>query len=164
MSILQEYEKIRKDLGDGINKGMELYLQLNPNLLLSDLYYKEKEYNKFDKWFREYLTPFYIMKIDNKYSLTLNQEYFDKDIFKSRHNDNILGTGYDYESLFRTFIDGKLPHLSREFYYDSEAGMFCAYSDDIKAVEELAFELSQERKNNNFKDYIPKMENYEFYL
>lgn len=164
MSILQEYENIKKDLGDGINKGMELYLKFNSHLLLSDLYYKEKEYNKFDKWFRNYIKPFEIMKIDDKYSLTLDQEHFDKDIFKSRYNDNIAGTGYDYESLFRTFIDSKLPHLSREFYFDSEAGMFCAYSDNIKSIEELAFELSQEKQNNNFKEYISKMENYEVYL
>ncbi|MBB5185098.1 putative membrane protein [Faecalicoccus acidiformans] len=32
MSILQEYEEIRKELGNGINKGIELYLSKNPNL------------------------------------------------------------------------------------------------------------------------------------
>ena len=41
MSILQEYEQIRKELGNGINNGIELYLSKNPNLLLSDIYYKE---------------------------------------------------------------------------------------------------------------------------
>ena len=164
MSILQEYEQIKKDLGNGINKGMELYLELNSTLLLSDLYYKEKEFKKFDKWFKNYLLPFKIMKFDDKYSLTLDQSNFDKNIFTSRASDGITGTGYDYESLFRTFITGKLPHLSREFYYDSEAGMFCAYSDNKKSIEELAFELSKERKTNNFKEYVSQMETYDYYL
>ena len=51
LSILQEYEEIRKELGNGINKGIELYPSQNPNLLLSDIYYKEKEYKKKKKWF-----------------------------------------------------------------------------------------------------------------
>ena len=38
MSILQEYEQIKKELGTGINKGIELYLSENPNLFLSDIY------------------------------------------------------------------------------------------------------------------------------
>jgi len=37
MSILQEYEQIKKELGTGINKGIELYLSENPNLFLSDI-------------------------------------------------------------------------------------------------------------------------------
>ena len=69
MSILQEYEEIRKELGNGINKGIELYLSENPNLLLSDIYYKEKEYKKFEKWFENYLKPF--MTLECKISLIL---------------------------------------------------------------------------------------------
>lgn len=55
MSILQEYEQIKKELGTGINKGIELYLSENPNLFLSDIYYKEKEYKKYDETFKKYL-------------------------------------------------------------------------------------------------------------
>ncbi len=57
MSILQEYEQIKKELGTGINKGIELYLSENPNLFLSDIYYKEKErlLEKYDETFKKYL-------------------------------------------------------------------------------------------------------------
>lgn len=57
MSILQEYEQIKKELGTGINKGIELYLSENSNLFLSDIYYKEKErlLEKYDETFKKYL-------------------------------------------------------------------------------------------------------------
>ena len=164
MSILQEYEQIKKELGTGINKGIELYLSENPNLFLSDIYYKEKEYKKYDEWFKNYLKPFVILKDNDSYSLSLDQMYFDKSIFKKRNKDGIYGNGYDYESLIRTFVDHKLPHLSSKLFYDSENGMFSVSSYDKKIVEELGFELAQELRKDKFKDYISEMENYEFYL
>ena len=113
MSILQEYEEIRKELGNGINKGIELYLSKNPNLLLSDIYYKEKEYKKFEKWFENYLKPFMTLECNKEYSLFLDQSDFDRSIFRTRNKDGIFGNGYDYESLVKTFVEHKLPHLSR---------------------------------------------------
>lgn len=50
MSILQEYEQIRKQLGKERFKRIEKYLELNPGLYLSDIYYKESEWNKFAEW------------------------------------------------------------------------------------------------------------------
>ena len=150
MSILQEYEKIRKELGNGINRGIELYLSENPNLLLSDIYYKEKEYKKFEKWFENYLKPFMTMECNKQYSLFLDQSDFDRSIFRTRNKDGIFGH--------------KLPHLSRELFYDSENGMFSVSSYDKKVIEELGFELSQELRKDKFKDYVSQMESYDFYL
>ena len=50
MSILQEYEKIRKSLRPGEFEAIERYLDLHPELFLSDIYYKREEYEKFDAW------------------------------------------------------------------------------------------------------------------
>ena len=52
MSILQEYESIRKRLKPGEFDAIERYLEKNSNLLLSDIYYKEEEYNKFFIWWQ----------------------------------------------------------------------------------------------------------------
>ena len=164
MSILQEYEQIRKELGNGINKGIELYLSENPNLLLSDIYYKENEYNKFDKWFKNHLKPFMTMEYNEQYSLFLDQTDFDKSIFRTRNKDGIFGNGYDYESLVKTFVEHKLPHLSMELFYDSENGMFSVSSYDKQVIEELGFELAQELKKDKFKDYVSEMESYDYYL
>ena len=164
MSILQEYEEIKKQLGNGINKGIELYLSYNQDLLLSDIYYKEKEYKKFEKWFKDYLKPFMTIENDSNYSLFLDQKYFDKSIFKNRNNDGIYGNGYDYENLVKTFVKNKLPHLSSNLYYDSENGMFSVSSYNRKAIEELGFELSQELRKDKFKDYVSKMDDQDLYL
>lgn len=50
MSILQEYESIRKDIGEETYNAIERYLELHPELLLSDIYYKRTEWEKFEEW------------------------------------------------------------------------------------------------------------------
>lgn len=51
MSLFQEYEQIRKDIGEETFHAIETYLSLHPELFLSDIYYKRDEYEKFDKWY-----------------------------------------------------------------------------------------------------------------
>lgn len=51
MSILQEYEQIRKDIGETTYDAIEKYLELRPELLLSDIYYKKEEWDQFNKWY-----------------------------------------------------------------------------------------------------------------
>lgn len=52
MSILQEYEQIRKSLRPGEFEAIVRYLDLHPELFLSDIYYKQDEYEKFDAWWQ----------------------------------------------------------------------------------------------------------------
>ena len=56
MSILQEYQTIRNTLRPGEAEAMDKYVGLNPQLSLSDIYYKEEVYNGFNKWWQEQLT------------------------------------------------------------------------------------------------------------
>ena len=51
MSILQEYEQIRKEMGKKKFDSIETYLKTTPNLLLSDILYKPENYIEFDKWY-----------------------------------------------------------------------------------------------------------------
>lgn len=51
MSILQEYEQIRKEMGEKKFDSIETYLKTTPNLLLSDILYKPENYIEFDKWY-----------------------------------------------------------------------------------------------------------------
>lgn len=50
MSILQEYENIRKSLSSDTNKQIDEYLRKNPELFLSDLFYSPEQWEKFEKW------------------------------------------------------------------------------------------------------------------
>lgn len=51
MSILQEYEQIRKKMGEKKYDSIETYLKTHPNILLSDILYKPECYIDFDKWY-----------------------------------------------------------------------------------------------------------------
>ena len=51
MSILTEYAEIRQCLGEEKFQGIERYLELHPHLFLSDIYYNQKEYKKFERWY-----------------------------------------------------------------------------------------------------------------
>ena len=51
MSILQEYEQIRKEMGENKFDSIETYLNTHPNLLLSDILYNPENYIEFDKWY-----------------------------------------------------------------------------------------------------------------
>ena len=52
MSILQEYEQIRMEMGEKKYDSIETYLNTHPSdLLLSDILYKPEHYIDFDKWY-----------------------------------------------------------------------------------------------------------------
>lgn len=54
MSILQEYETIRRQIGEEKFKKIEEYLELHPDKYLSDLYYKQAEWEVFEQWCNEH--------------------------------------------------------------------------------------------------------------
>lgn len=186
MSIMQDYENIRKDLGfkydaieDYLNvvsppsqyKKYEEELKKLSSLdyenfdiknkelknkygitLLSDILYNEKNWNKYIKWFDKQLEPFKIIKhSDSLFSIILNEKDIDKSIFKYK----FTGNGYDFENLFRSYVENKLPKLSNELRYDSEAGMFSAFSDSEKPLEKIAYYFNNDLKNN--KDFITSL-------
>ena len=53
MSILSEYEVIRKRLGEKTYRKIVKFLKAHPYLLLSDVYYKEEVWKNFEVWKKE---------------------------------------------------------------------------------------------------------------
>ena len=51
MSIMQEYEQIRREMGEKKYDSIEKYIDNHPNVLLSDILYKPEHYINFDKWY-----------------------------------------------------------------------------------------------------------------
>ena len=51
MSIMQEYEQIRREMGEKKYDSIEKYLETHPDILLSDILYKPEHYINFDKWY-----------------------------------------------------------------------------------------------------------------
>ena len=50
MSILQEYDEIRKFIGEEEYSLIQEYLSLHPEVSLADIYYNEEPHNKFQQW------------------------------------------------------------------------------------------------------------------
>lgn len=53
MSILQDYEKHNKLLGEKKEKAIQKYLQSHQALLYSDVIYKKTEWAKFENWYKK---------------------------------------------------------------------------------------------------------------
>ena len=53
MSILQEYEEIRRKLGDKEMRNIEKFLSVYEEYLLSDVLYKESVWKIFENWKRK---------------------------------------------------------------------------------------------------------------
>ena len=53
MSILQEYENIRKEIGEDKYNAIEKYLNSHKDILLSDVYYTREGWEAFEDWYRK---------------------------------------------------------------------------------------------------------------
>ena len=73
MSILQEYQEIRKDIGEETYKAIETYLSYHPDLYLSDLYYKRAEWEKFEKWYKRQIDERLIKDL-NSLKIIMNKD------------------------------------------------------------------------------------------
>lgn len=95
--------------------------------------------------FEEQIKPFGWYEGEEQASLTLDTAIaYLEDVFAKRSEEGFLGNGYDWESLAAVFLEEKCdPNLAEKLEFDSEAGMFCIYSNDKEALKEFAFAFHQ---------------------
>lgn len=86
MSILQDYEKIRKENGEEKYWHIQAFLEKHPNYLLSDVYYKEHVWDEFEDWEKENFKEVILMT-KNELIDTMN---------------SILKNHFDYVPLYKT--------------------------------------------------------------
>ena len=155
MSILQEYEEIRKDMGatrydatgDYLN---EVNKNLDSELFLSDVLYKEKEYKKFESWFNKQISPFKIISFkDENFSVLLDQSDYCYDWVNEIKSNIPYGDGHCYNDAFFEYLEKSSSSLNNKLNYDSENGMFCVYTNDIRIADEVAYKLSNLYKDEN---------------
>ena len=84
------------------------------------------------------IKPFKIVQHDESTSVILTAGVYKQDIFDTAANKCFEGSGYDWTSLARVFLDEKAPHLKADIRFDPEADMFSAYSASRQAVEDFA--------------------------
>lgn len=84
--------------------------------------------------------PFGINMHSSNYSIFLSEKDFKNHLTKEA--DNFISCGYCWEKVFKTFAEKELPEIKDQIEYDSEAGMFCAYSSNLKAMNLFSQKLS----------------------
>ena len=90
----------------------------------------------YDDW-KERIKPFEWMQHDNEFCVCLEACDYLQNVFNTRSEEGFEGNGYDWESLAKVFIEEKCQELSDELEFDSEAGMFCVYSEDEKILQDF---------------------------
>lgn len=75
MSILQEYEEIRAELGENKWQAIDKYLEFNNEVLLSDVLYNENQYKAFEKWNKETITQDVFKQVDKVLQLEDKEDF-----------------------------------------------------------------------------------------
>lgn len=60
-----------------------------------------------------------------------------QDVFDTRAEEGFEGSGYDWESLVKVFLEERKPDLIEKVKFDSKSSMFCVYSEDVAALREF---------------------------
>ena len=87
--------------------------------------------------FKKEIAPFTWIEHEGSASVCLNAGEYLQEIFDTRANDGFEGSGYDWESLAKVFLEEKCSDLIEKINFDSEAGLLCVYSKNIEALQEF---------------------------
>ena len=105
----------------------------------------------------EQIAPFRWVDHGDSISLCHDVSEFRDEIFASAPDHDyftVKGGGHDWEFLARLFIDKQFPELKKDIHFDSESGMFCAYSKNAEVLGHFALEF---RKALDDEKMIQKM-------
>ena len=109
--------------------------------------------------FEKEIMPFFWTEHGETASVCLNVGEYCKDVFATRSSEGFLGNGYDWESLAMVLLNEKMPELIEEIEFDSEAGMFCAYSSNKNVLKKFALEFNKLCENKKLiKDLFSRAE------
>ena len=107
--------------------------------------------NQQQQEFEQQIAPFFWVEHDSSVSLCMSDVGdYKMDIFDSRAEEGFIGNGYDWGSLADVFIAEKHPEWQEVINFDSEAGMFCVYTDikNQAILKEFALVFKQTLDND----------------
>jgi len=105
--------------------------------------------------FYDLIDPFFLVEHEDRADVCLYIiSGYKKELFISRKKDGFNGTGYDWESLAQAFIDEIMPEIKESIEFDSERGMFCAYSSDIEALKNFIVSFKNACEDNELIDRV----------
>lgn len=89
------------------------------------------------KRFEKEIAPFFWVDQSSGASVCLTVAGYLQEVFDTRAEEGFIGNGYDWSSLAQVFLDEKCSDLQGKINFDSEAEMFCAYSNDKDALADF---------------------------
>lgn len=99
--------------------------------------------------FAKQIAPFTLDNIDGTVSVTMYTSHkYKKHLFKTRKKEGFDGSGYDWESLARVFLQEKAPDLIDKIEFDSEHLCFVAYSTDEDAMKRFILMFKETCEND----------------
>ena len=111
MSIMQEYEQIRREMGEKKYDSIEKYIDNHPDVLLSDILYKPEHYINFDKWYNWKILNRKV-KVNSIYETSFDDVRCDAVLYQNdKAVASIIGSYDANEIIFRCNND---PSLSKE--------------------------------------------------
>lgn len=137
-------------IGSMRNKG---YMSPEGKLVILDTFYKEAEESDMlgsdkpnrDESDQKDIFPFHLMKLENgMLSVCLDTSSYQKELFAKRNNEGIMGSGYDWEKAVSILRQELMPDWPDDVYFDSEADLFCAYSNSTEKFMEFVSKLKTE--------------------
>ncbi|MEH2223704.1 Imm51 family immunity protein [Nostoc sp.] len=86
----------------------------------------------------EKFEPCTLVEHENNFSLVKSITGVFKEKAEIFEQMGFCGNGYDWNEIVKELIRTKAPEISSEIHYDSEAMMFCVYSDNLAALKVVA--------------------------
>lgn len=148
MSITQDYENIRKELGEETYHDIERFLDYHPEYLLNNIYYNESVFKKFEAWSAE--TPKELKEAEPIYAVIHNIHPGENCFFGTK-NEILSVLGID-DNEFERYSDewrdkwnyirqiveqseGRKYESPFQMDYDTKHG--CYYIEVIQSPQEL---------------------------
>lgn len=83
---------------------------------------------------KKQILPFVWVEHKESASVVLDANEYLQEVFDAQ---DFEGSGYDWEGLAKVFLNEKCSDLKERIHFDSEAGMFCVFSEDIEALQDF---------------------------
>lgn len=96
--------------------------------------------------FEKSIEPFFWSEQADSASVCLTVGHYKSEVFEARAAEGFEGTGYDWASLAKVFLEEQWPQFTGVVKFDPEGSMYCAYSSNKAALQQftLAFKEAVE--------------------
>lgn len=94
------------------------------------------------------------------FSVCLDAGDYRSEFIDSYLGSGFDGSGYDWESLAKVFLEEKLPHLIDGISFDSDSDIFCARSESAETMREFIINFKEACDDSEILEDLLSMAEY----